>query len=42
MRYLEKNGTWNKSNNDPIFVYCGNEGSVDAFYENSGINIKLL
>jgi hypothetical protein len=36
MRYLEKIGNWKKSENNPIFVYCGNEGSIDTFWANSG------
>ncbi|OXA52051.1 Lysosomal Pro-X carboxypeptidase [Folsomia candida] len=36
IRYLVNDTYWDKKNNGPIFLYTGNEGSVEAFAENTG------
>ncbi|XP_012347648.1 lysosomal Pro-X carboxypeptidase [Apis florea] len=35
LRYLI-NGTWQKTNNAPIFFYTGNEGNIEIFAQNTG------
>lgn len=41
MRYLV-NDTFATVTNPPILFYCGNEGPIDAFYNNSGYMTEFL
>jgi len=42
MRYLVKKGKWSNTTLNPIFVYCGNEGDITNFYDNSGFLTQNL
>ena len=35
-RYLVYDNDWDQSKTSPIFFYAGNEGPIDAFYNNTG------
>lgn len=35
-KYLIDLTNWNRTNKGPILFYCGNEGPVEMFYNNSG------
>ena len=35
-KYFVDDKYWNKSSKGPIIFYCGNEGPVEMFYNNSG------
>ena len=41
MRYLWNEEHWDKTKG-PIFMYAGNEGQVEKFYENSGFLVDEL
>jgi len=43
MRYLYNSNSWSgAASKGPIFFYAGNEGSIDAFWENSGFVTDYL
>ena len=43
MKYLVNDTFWSgKENNGPIFFYCGNEGDIEMFYENTGFITDTL
>jgi len=43
MRYLYNGTYWGgKDNLSPIFVYCGNEGDITGFWNNSGFMVDVL
>lgn len=42
IRFLYNDELWNSSNADPIFFYCGNEGDIEEFWNNSGFLNKAL
>ena len=43
MKYLVNDTFWaGKGKNGPIFFYCGNEGDIEMFYENSGFMTHTL
>ena len=41
-RYLVNIGKWTNLTKNPIFVYCGNEGDIYKFYNNSGFLTDVL
>jgi len=43
MKYLVNDTYWSGAKaNGPIFFYCGNEGAIELFYENTGFITNTL
>eukprot|EP00331_Platyophrya_macrostoma_P031616 CAMPEP_0176458116 /NCGR_PEP_ID=MMETSP0127-20121128/32391_1 /TAXON_ID=938130 /ORGANISM="Platyophrya macrostoma, Strain WH" /LENGTH=507 /DNA_ID=CAMNT_0017848603 /DNA_START=77 /DNA_END=1601 /DNA_ORIENTATION=+ len=42
MRYLINQDNWDRANAGPILFYCGNEGDITTFWENTGFQTTTL